>query len=104
MQTAHGKLAARYDPRFRPGDACVLSIRPENALLDADVPSGFNRLPGRISFAAYLGNAVRYDVDVGNGGLFKVDIRDAWHHRPRETGSAVTVSFAPVATVAVLPQ
>jgi ABC-type Fe3+/spermidine/putrescine transport system ATPase subunit len=104
VQTPLGRFRARYDERFRPGDACVLSIRPENALLDDDTRADFNRLQGRISFAAYLGNTIRYDIDVGEGVLFKVDIRDSWHHQLRAAGSPVSVSFDPVSSVAVQPQ
>jgi ABC-type Fe3+/spermidine/putrescine transport system ATPase subunit len=104
VQTPLGRFSGRYDERFRPGDACVLSIRPENALLDDEARADFNRLRGRISFAAYLGNTIRYDIDVGAGMLFKVDVRDSWHHRLRAAGSAVSVSFDPVSTVAVRPQ
>jgi ABC-type Fe3+/spermidine/putrescine transport system ATPase subunit len=104
VETALGELTARSSERLRPGDACVLSIRPENALLNADAPAGFNRVQGLISFAAYLGNTIRYDVDVGNGVLFKADIRDPWHHQLRAVGSPVGISFDPASTVAVLPQ
>ncbi len=104
VNTPLGELAVRYDARFRPGDACVLSIRPENALLDTEPRPGFNRLQGQISFAAYLGNAIRYDIDVGQGVQFKVDIRDPWHHRLRAPGSAVAVSFDPASSVAVQSQ
>ncbi len=104
VQTPLGNMTARFDERFRPGDRCVLSIRPENALLDGDPRPGFNRLQGRISFAAYLGNTIRYDVDVGQEVLFKVDIRDSWHHQLRAVGSPVAVSFDPASCVAVRPQ
>ena len=61
-------------------------------------------MQGRISFAAYLGNAIRYDVDVGHGIALKVDIREPWQHRLRAVGSPATVSFDPASTVAVRPQ
>ena len=49
-------------------------------------------MPGEITFAAYLGNALRYDVEVASGVIFKVDIRDPWHHEVLPTGSMVTES------------
>ncbi|GAB4173495.1 MAG: ABC transporter ATP-binding protein [Rhodocyclaceae bacterium] len=100
VSTALGVLDALMDERFRPGDRCVLSVRPENAELDGAAP-GRNRVEGRIVFAAYLGNAVRYDVDLGQGIVFKVDIRDPWHHRPRPMGSPVAVAFEAGSTVAM---
>jgi hypothetical protein len=63
-----------------------------------------SRLEGRISFAAYLGNTLRYDVDLGHGMLFKVDIRDPWHHEEREVNSPAAISFNPSSTVAVRPE
>ncbi len=101
LKTGLGQISAVRDERFRPGDRCVVSIRPENASLD-DVPApGCNLVRGQIVFAAYLGNALRYDVDVGQGVLFKVDIRDPWHHEQRPMGTPVTVSFPPSSTVAM---
>ena len=47
-------------------------------------------MKGRIAFAAYLGNTLRYDVDLGQGVMFKVDVRDPWHHEQLPMGSAVT--------------
>jgi iron(III) transport system ATP-binding protein len=104
VQTALGELFALHDEGFRAGDRCVVSIRPENASLNGDQRPDDNRLQGRISFAAYLGNTLRYDVDLGDGMLFKVDIRDPWHHAQRELNSAVAISFNPASTVAVRPE
>ena len=53
-----------------------------------DAAPGRNLVQGRIAFAAYLGNALRYDVDLGQGVLFKADIRDPWHHEQRPMGSS----------------
>jgi len=103
VQTPVGELSALHDVDFQPGDACVLAVRPENASFDGEPRPDYNRLPGRISFAAYMGNTLRYDVDLGQGIVFKVDIRDPWHHETRETGSSVAVSFVASSTVAVRP-
>jgi hypothetical protein len=89
------------DGRFRPGDRCVLSLRPENARLDEACADGENRVNGRITFAAYMGHTLRYDVDVGQSIVLKVDIRDAWHHEPRTAGASVCVSFAARSTIAI---
>ena len=96
-----GELKAVMDQRFRPGDRCVVSIRPENANLDGESAPGRNLVRGHIVFAAYLGHTLRYDVDLGQGLLFKVDIRDPWHHEQRPMGSAVALSFEASATVAM---
>jgi len=40
-------------------------MRPENITLDGSSAAGKNHFKGKISFAAYLGNTLRYDVDLG---------------------------------------
>ncbi len=101
VKTAVGDLSALLDERFQVGDRCVLCIRPENASVDGAAAPDRNLVKGRITFAAYLGNALRYDVELAPGLVFKVDIRDPWHHEMLPTGSAVTVSFPAGSTVAI---
>lgn len=99
-QTALGELAAIHDERLHPGDRCVLCIRPENLALDA-AGDDRNRFKGRIALAAYLGNTLRYDIDLGGGVTFKADIGDPWHHELLPAGTPVTVSCAPGSTLAI---
>jgi len=101
VKTGFGDLLAVMDARFLSGDRCVVSIRPENATLDGGPAAGRNLVTGRIAFAAYMGNTLRYDVDLGQGVIFKVDIRDPWHHEQRPLGAAVTLSFEATSTVAM---
>jgi ABC-type Fe3+/spermidine/putrescine transport system ATPase subunit len=89
-------------------DRCVLAIRPENVAIDAGAPgvggnvvAGGNVVFGRVSFVAYLGNTLRYDVEAGPGQVLKADIRDPWHHEPLSIGREVAVSFPASATLAV---
>jgi iron(III) transport system ATP-binding protein len=98
VETALGQLRALPDARFKPGDRCVLSVRPENASISE---KNDNRVEGRIAFAAYLGNTLRYDVDLGQGTIFKTDVRDPWHHQQLAAGSSVAVGFAAASTVAI---
>lgn len=100
VRTPLGMLVAAPDPRFQPGAPCILAIRPENIALDRE-PAGHNRLSGQIVFAAYLGNTLRYDVDLGQGIIFKVDVRDPWHHELLSMGTSVIVSFPTNCTVAM---
>ena len=101
-ETAFGEIAAIHDEPFKPGDRCVICVRPENIALEGQPGGGVNHLNGRISFAAYLGNTLRYDVDVGQGITFKTDIRDPWHHEPLAMGAAVTLS-CPVSSTLAIP-
>ena len=61
-----------------------------------------NRLSGRIVLAAYLGNTLRYDVEVAAGATLKVDVRDPWHHEPLATGQSVDLGF-PASAALTLP-
>jgi ABC-type Fe3+/spermidine/putrescine transport system ATPase subunit len=104
VKTVVGVLSALFDEKARVGDRCVLCIRPENAALGDNSAADRNRAEGRITFAAYLGNSVRYDVELAPDLIFKVDIRDPWHHEVLATGSRVTVTFPASVTVTVVEQ
>jgi hypothetical protein len=56
---------------------------------------------GKVSFAAYLGHTLRYDVDAGQGVTFKVDVRDPWHHQVLPLGADVELGFAASGTIAI---
>lgn len=101
VKTALGTLSALFDERFQTGDRCVLCIRPENAVVDGGAAPDLNFVRGRIAFAAYLGNTLRYDVELGPGLVFKVDVRDPWHHELLPMGRAVAVAFPASSTVAI---
>jgi iron(III) transport system ATP-binding protein len=104
VRTAVGELSTLLDDHFRAGDRCVVSIRPENAVLDVEPGAHANRLHGRVAFVAYLGNTLRYDIDLGHGVLFKVDVRDVWHHEQRAIDSPVGVAFDASNALAVRPE
>jgi len=101
VETAVGEISAIYDERLRVGDRCVICIRPENAAVDGESGGERNRLKGKISFAAYLGNTLRYDVDLGNGVTFKADVGDPWHHEQLPLGKPVTLSCLIASTLAI---
>jgi iron(III) transport system ATP-binding protein len=99
LATPLGEIRALPNAGLRAGQACVACVRPENIVLDG----GENRLRGKVSFAAYLGSTLRYDVDLG-GQTFKVDIRDPWHHATLAAGSEVSLGFAAASTIAIPAQ
>jgi hypothetical protein len=101
VETALGELFALFDERLQVGDRCILCIRPENATVGGESTLGGNRLEGRITFAAYLGNTLRYDVELGPGVIFKADVRDPWHHEVLPIGSTVAMTFAASSTIAI---
>ncbi|HEY3064238.1 MAG TPA: ABC transporter ATP-binding protein [Methylomirabilota bacterium] len=89
VETPLGVLAARGGGDVKAGDRCVLAVRPENIAL---AEAAGNRLQGRVILASYLGNTLRYDVDVA-GTLLKVDVRDPWHHEMLPAGRTVSLTF-----------
>jgi iron(III) transport system ATP-binding protein len=103
VKTALGSLSALFDERrrFEIGDRCILCIRPENANINGAAVPDRNLVKGRITFSAYLGNTLRYDVELSPGHMFKVDIRDPWHHEMRPMGADVAISFPAGSTVAI---
>ena len=100
VDSALGELRALPSERLRIGDKCVICVRPENVAF-GEVAGERNRVAGTIAFAAYLGNALRYDVDLGQGVTFKADIKDPWHHEQLPLGSAVALSFGVASTLAI---
>jgi len=99
VRTALGSLCAVATGPVK--GRCVLAFRPENvSLLPVAAPDG-NVVRGRITFASYLGNTLRYDVEAAGGQVVKVDIRDPWHHEPLPIGREVTASFPASVTLAV---
>jgi spermidine/putrescine ABC transporter ATP-binding subunit len=102
VDTAVGALQAVTVGSLRPGDKCVVCVRPENVDMEG-VVADENAVRGRITFAAYLGNTLRYDVDLGSGVTFKADDRDPWHHDTRAADGEIELSFPIGATLAIAP-
>ncbi len=101
VETALGELLGLLDERLQTGGRCILCIRPENAIVNAHAEGESNVLKGKITFASYLGNTLRYDVEVATGVVFKADIRDPWHHQELPVGTGVTLSFPVSSTLAI---
>ena len=103
-KTAAGNFCCSHRERFKPGDHCVVSVRPETASIgkSEEVEKGYNRITGNVSFAYYMGNTIRYDVEVGEGLLFKVDVQDPWEHKLFPIGEKVHIRF-PIRTTLGIP-
>jgi spermidine/putrescine ABC transporter ATP-binding subunit len=100
VRTALGRLEAIAAAAV--SGRCVLAIRPENVAIAAGDPPGgdANAVAGRVALVSYLGNTLRYDVEV-DGQVLKADIRDPWHHEPLPLGRPVTLRFPASVTLAV---
>jgi spermidine/putrescine ABC transporter ATP-binding subunit len=100
VRTPVGDLAAMAAPGLEPGGKCIACVRPENVDL-GEVTADENTLRGKVTFTAYLGNTLRYDVDLGSGITVKADDRDPWHHEARGPGEEIVLSFPVGATLAI---
>ncbi|HMB36655.1 MAG TPA: ABC transporter ATP-binding protein [Methylomirabilota bacterium] len=101
VDTALGPLRAVAEGPV--GERCVLAIRPENVAIAAGTEGTGegNVVHGRVGFVAYLGSALRYDVESASGQVLQADIRDPWHHEPLSVGREVAITFPASVTLAV---
>ena len=103
IRTVLGDISALPNGDLKPEESCIVCIRPENIAI-GEPTGGRNHVKGRISFAAYLGNTLRYDFDVGQGITIKADVRDPWHHETLALGTEVELGFAASSTIAIPAQ
>ena len=96
VETAIGLVRSSLTTQVRHGERCVLAVRPENIALGA---AHENTFEGRIVLASYLGSTLRYDVEVRDGVVLKVDVGDPWHHEVLPAGASVRVTFPGSAAV-----
>lgn len=88
VDTKIGKLNGIATKALEIGLKCTVAIRPENIDCNGgDAASGKNIISGKIYFASYLGNILRYDVMTPSGIIIKADIKDPWHHQLLRVGT-----------------
>ena len=95
VRTEVGPLTCLNQGRLNPGDPCIICVRPETASINLSEKKepGFNSIRGEVSFASYIGNAVRYDVEIRPQVIFKVDIQNPWNHHLFPIGETIYVHF-----------
>jgi spermidine/putrescine ABC transporter ATP-binding subunit len=106
VQTKVGPLICFGNERFKPGDPCIISVRPETASISQieDTQKEFNCIGGTVSFASYIGNTIRYDVEINGEIIFKVDVQNPWGYQPFSIGEKVYVSFPVKTTLGITIQ
>ncbi len=95
VQTRFGVLKCVLDGHFKTGEACKVTVRPEVAsICDADESSDeMNVIAGTVGFASYIGNTIRYDIELDSDTLFKVDVQNPWNQKPFALDEKVHVRF-----------
>jgi iron(III) transport system ATP-binding protein len=95
VETRFGLLKSVFEARFKTGEACKVTVRPEVASIgnSEETSDGMNQIAGKVSFASYIGNAIRYDIELDPETLFKVDVQNPWNQQPFPVGEKVYVRF-----------
>jgi len=95
VSTRFGLIKCLNEGRLRAGDACKVCVRPEVASIcnSAEASDGMNVVAGKVSFASYIGNAIRYDIELEPGTIFKVDVQNPWNQQPFPIAEDVHVRF-----------
>jgi iron(III) transport system ATP-binding protein len=103
VQTDVGPMTCIFEKPFKAGDRCMISVRPETASLGqtGEGQGEVNVVQGTVSFASYIGNTIRYDVELQNGKIFKVDIQNPWYHQVLPQGEKVAVTFPQQITLGI---
>lgn len=103
-RTKLGTLVCVHRDRLKLGDPCIISVRPETASIgkSEEGQKGYNLIVGNVSFAYYMGNTIRYDVEIDGGIIFKVDVQNPWEHQLFSIGEKVFIRF-PVKTTLGIP-
>jgi ABC-type Fe3+/spermidine/putrescine transport system ATPase subunit len=102
VDTAGGPVACAGDGRLTPGSGCMVCIRPETAEISSSPtpPDGYSSIAGTVSFPSYIGNTIRYDVDVA-GITFKVDVQNPRDHQLLSVGTQVFVRFPATSSLGI---
>jgi iron(III) transport system ATP-binding protein len=100
VQTLFGLIRCPDENRFRAGDQCQISVRPETATIcgfhekpDNGDSGPLNRVSGTVSFASYIGNTIRYDIELDRENIFKVDVQNPWNRQPFPLNERVNIYF-----------
>jgi len=99
LRTPRGaELRAKAADGLAAGTAALLFTRPEKLTIDvASTPAaanGTNELVGQVRRAAFLGNIIRYTVDIGADALLTVDVQNAAVRPILTAGAAVAVRWS----------
>lgn len=103
VETFAGDITSQCDARIGEGDRCMVCVRPETAFISETETTrqNVNSISGEVSFASFIGNTIRYDVEIGGGVTFRVDVQNPRDHKPYATGERVCISFSARTSLAI---
>jgi iron(III) transport system ATP-binding protein len=103
VRTEVGHFLSESNVHLQTGERCMVCVRPETAAIGDTEPTEerVNKIFGAVSFASFIGNAVRYDVDIAHGLTFRVDVQNPRDHKPYAIGENIVVTFAVRTTLAI---
>jgi iron(III) transport system ATP-binding protein len=95
VETRFGLIKCLYEGGFKTGDACKVTVRPEVASIchSDETSDEMNLIAGTVNFASYIGNTIRYDIELDPETLFKVDVQNPWNQKPFPIDEKVHVRF-----------
>ena len=95
VETRVGLIRCLFESRFKTGEPCKVTVRPEVASICAsgEASDDMNLLAGEVGFASYIGNTIRYDIELDPETTFKVDVQNPWNQQPFPVGQKVHVRF-----------
>jgi iron(III) transport system ATP-binding protein len=96
VETRHGMFRCGFAEEVAPGQAVVVTARPEDLVLSQAPPGdGLNVFKGTVSGRVFLGDVIDYMVDIGEGDI-RVRARPEFDFR---VGNAVHIGVAPAKCV-----
>jgi len=103
VRTQAGPFLCEADARLDAGDRCVICVRPETVFIGEieATQERVNGVGGAVSFASFTGNTIRYDVQIGSGITFRVDVQNPRDHKPYAMGDKVYVTFSAKTALAI---
>jgi spermidine/putrescine ABC transporter ATP-binding subunit len=96
LQAAGRVLHGSCSEPVTTGQSAALFVRPERVFLDDGsnpTDDALNRLSGRVVHASFLGNMIRYQIEVSPGVTMLVDAQNIGG-APRTPGSTVTLRWS----------
>jgi putative spermidine/putrescine transport system ATP-binding protein len=94
VETEHGwSLSVAPSERLAPGQAVIVTIRPERIELDAGSRGSRS---GVVDRALFLGEIVRLQIRLDEGGMLQLRVRNERGRVPPSEGSHVSLTWSPL--------